>query len=134
MESICERLSQTYDCDYYPIDLRRLVEKMGVRVREREWQGGPHAACVPEIRLVILNRRRSETQRRFDLAHELGHFVLPESAWHTDAENRFAACLLMPRAVFQLEWIAALGHAARVAHIFGVSQTAVLRRRVELAR
>lgn len=107
---------------------------MGVRVRARSWSGGPHAICVAELRLVILNRRRSETQRRFDLAHELGHFVLPKSSWHTDAENRFASCLLMPKQIFQWEWLAALGHAARVAHVFGVSQTAVLRRKYELAR
>jgi len=132
MEEICERLRQMYGIDDYPVDVHRLAERKGVKVRERAWQGGPHAICVVELRLVILNRRRSETQRRFDLAHELGHFVLPESSWHTDAENRFASCLLMPKQIFQWEWLAALGHAARVAHVFGVSQTAVLRRKYEL--
>lgn len=134
MEMVCQRLREIYDCDSYPVDIRRLAGRMGIRVREREWAGDPHAICVPEIKLVILNTRRSATQRRFDLAHELGHFVLPESAWHSDAENRFASCLLMPRRVFQLEWIAAVGHAARLAQVFGVSQTAVLRRRVELVK
>lgn len=131
MEDLCERLRRMHGVDGYPVDVRELARRMGVRVSDREWTGRPHAVCVVEARLVILNARRSRESQRFDLAHELGHFVLPESAWHTELENRFAAALLMPRRVFMLELMVG-GYAAHVAGMFGVGETAIKRRAREL--
>jgi Zn-dependent peptidase ImmA (M78 family) len=82
---------------------------------------------IPKKRpTIILNERRSPRRRRFTLAHELGHVLIPwhigaivdvidladgagDSAyWELEAEaNRFAAELLMPE-----EWVTGLiqGH------------------------
>lgn len=49
---------------------------------------------------VLINRSHSVERRRFSLAHEWGHLVLPSSGdWQADemACNLFAGALLMPR-------------------------------------
>ena len=49
---------------------------------------------------VLINHRHPVERRRFSLAHEWGHLVLPSAGnWQADemACNRFAGALLMPR-------------------------------------
>lgn len=133
MEELCDQLRGLHAVDEYPVDVWKLAKGMGIRVVEREWDGLPHAICVEACRLIILNARRSEQSRRFDLAHELGHFVLDQRSYHQDSENRFASTLLMPARVFKLEMIAALGQHARVGKVFGLNTTVVIRRAKELS-
>lgn len=131
-EQVCELLRTQFDANELPIDVYKIARGMGIAVVTKRWRGRPHAACVPNLRMIILNGRRPETARRFDLAHELGHFVLEgtrsreqgtnrvghpsamfrtgmethAAAIHGDrAQNRFAAALLLPRRRFEAEWI-----------------------------
>lgn len=61
---------------------------------------------------VLINRSHPVERRRFSLAHEWGHLVLPSAGdWHTDemACNRFAGALLMPQDDLTKEVRAVLG-------------------------
>jgi len=62
-----------------PVDVRRIARRLGLRVVEGRWSGLPQAVSVPGLRVVILNRQRPECARRFDLAHELWHFLYKEA-------------------------------------------------------
>lgn len=130
-DEICARLRMQCGLPLIPVDVRGMARALGLTVVERRWAGRPHAASVVSLRLIILNRNRPETARRFDLAHELGHFVLPETEWHTEAENRFAAALLMPRREFEQ---AVIRHGANgyCSELFQVSERAVMIRYAEL--
>lgn len=133
MEAICQRVREAYGITGYPVDVKELAGRMGVRVILRRWRGLPHAISLRDARAVILNSARSERSRRFDLAHELAHFLLPvKGGYHTAAENRFAAALLVPAACFKVEWLVARGEVDVLAEIFGVSERVVELRRNEL--
>jgi Zn-dependent peptidase ImmA (M78 family) len=118
--------------DGYPVDVRAMAERMGLTVLETEWRGLPQAICLYPLLVVVLNRRRPETARRFDLAHEISHYVLGVEKYHTSAANQFAAELLMPAAVFKLEVLIAGGVTVEVCRMFGVSQQAARNRLDEL--
>lgn len=79
----------------------------------------------------------------FSAAHELGHLLLHQDAYDSDAEEEprreeeeadaFAAAFLMPPAAFDREWQDAAGHpfyerVLKVKRIFHVSYRTVLRR------
>jgi Zn-dependent peptidase ImmA (M78 family) len=63
-----------------------------------------------EVSLMVLNTQRQSTSRWiFDVAHELGHFVLHAGIQTGDKEteaqaNAFASALLMPRKTFGREF------------------------------
>jgi len=118
--------------DGFPVDVRAMAVQMGLTVLEGEWRGLPHAICLYPQPLVILNRRRPEVMRRFDLAHELSHYVLGVEKYHSRAANQWAATLLMPEAVFKLEVIVAGGVNLTVCRVFGVSLAAAKLRFAEL--
>lgn len=113
----------------FPVDVWRIAREMGVTVIYGEWRGRPHGMCLYPERVIILNRRRRICQQRFDLAHELAHYVLGVEERHTDAANRWAAELLMPEAIFKMETLVR-GISAELLVTFGVSkQAAELRAR-----
>lgn len=103
-----------------PINIRELLEKYAKCV-EDALPNDADAICIMNITepLVILDRFKSETRKRFTLAHELGHLIIPWHSGmiscHTDKEgtinesayqimeseaNSFAAEILMPS-----EWL-----------------------------
>lgn len=107
--------------------LNEIVGDLGLEVRYREAESYEGALLrVPGSRLgyIVLNSRiKEESRRRFTLAHEIGHHVLPGQQelsmpclagridnWQRALDpaersaNRFAAEILMPREAIQ-EWL-----------------------------
>lgn len=107
--------------------LNEIVGDLGLEVRSREAESYEGALLrVPGSRLgyIVLNSKiKEESRRRFTLAHEIGHHILPGQHelsmpclagrienWQRAldpaerAANRFAAEILMPRAVIR-EWV-----------------------------
>lgn len=105
---------------------------------------------------IAYNAASSVQRRRFTIAHELGHFLMPlhganaqcvktdmgvfvtkDASLRREAEaNRFAAALLMPRRLFQTT-SRRLGepeveHILALADLYAVSKEAAVRRYVEL--
>ncbi len=101
-----------------PVDIEDLTRKYAV-VEEDELPQDSDAVVITragEKPVIVLNRKKPATRRRFTLAHELGHILIPwhvgTVACHTDwivefhdnayaqtesEANRFASELLMPR-------------------------------------
>lgn len=103
-----------------PADLEHILEWSGVEFAEVPVKGflGLHM-CVNGQHGIMIKEGQSHGQRRFTIAHELGHFAIPHHAnaglrhcleedltgvrVHADIEreaNEFAAELLMPRKAF----------------------------------
>ncbi|MEC1669737.1 ImmA/IrrE family metallo-endopeptidase [Bacillus mojavensis] len=103
-----------------PVDIRNLIENYA-KCEEDSLPNNADAICIMNIErpLVILDNGKSENRKRFTLAHELGHLIIPwhsgmischtdnqdvvdKGAYHTmEAEaNSFAAEILMPS-----EWL-----------------------------
>jgi hypothetical protein len=109
--------------------LNEIAGELGLEVRHREAESYEGALLrVPGTRVgyIVLNSRiKEESRRRFTLAHEIGHHVLPGQQelsmpclagrienWQRAldpaerAANRFAAEILMPREAIR-EWLEA---------------------------
>ncbi len=129
--------------------LERVLPKIGLKLYFRDAQSYEGALLrikgVPLGYVVLSDRVREESRRRFTLAHELGHYLLPtqqdlsqpctktsveswdDSPTESEAEaNRFAAEILMPRAKLQLflQQSPTFAHVEGVAAICGTSLTA----------
>lgn len=104
LDRLCRVLRAKCGAEGLPVDPFLIADGLQVRVVIRKWprHERPHAMCLLEPRLIILNGNRPETSMRFDLAHELGHFLFKPERWHDSFENHFAKCLLMPKTEFQL--------------------------------
>lgn len=124
MQNLCAALRAGHGCGEFPVDVWRIAEGLGVRVVERAWKGIPHAVCFYPSRLVILNAARPLHARRFDLAHELGHYVFEPQRYHQKVENQFAAELLMPSREVRME-VLICGAGNGLAQHFGVSDEAL---------
>lgn len=122
-----------------PVNVRRIVEQLGVRVvsvKEPGWAGAIDSIATPPT--IWVNEGDAQVRQRFTLAHELGHLLLhplgrrhrdgtfanPKEQAEVDANN-FAASLLMP--LWMLEPIAVNSSrsAASLAALFGVSPGAL---------
>jgi hypothetical protein len=109
--------------------LNEIAGDLGLEVRYREaesYEGALLRAPGTRMGYIVLNSRiKEESRRRFTLAHEIGHHVLPGQQelsmpclagrienWQRAldpaerAANRFAAEILMPREAIQ-EWVEA---------------------------
>jgi Zn-dependent peptidase ImmA (M78 family)/transcriptional regulator with XRE-family HTH domain len=91
--------------------------------------------------IIVLNIARPSTSRWiFDVAHEVGHFVLHTGVLtgsrDTEAEaNRFASALLLPRRAFSREFVAqpfSWPHAFALKRRWRVSVAAIVRRAHDL--
>lgn len=129
-----------------PVDVERIADSMGVRVRPDPYMQESGAISYVGPRPQIdFNPRDARVRRRFTIAHELGHYALghlengskkfrdPASnfssraiPWEEREANQFAAELLMPAGTLKYavnqRRIADL---ARLAVAFGVSQVAM---------
>ena len=92
--------------------------------------------------IIVLNTSRTSTSRWiFDVAHELGHFVLHEGeetgSKETEAQaNLFASALLLPRKAFTHEFLAApfsWGHIFELKRRWNASASAIVQRAFRLA-
>lgn len=89
--------------------------------------------------IVVLNGTESQTRQLFTAAHELRHIIddrfrklmyskFPDDGRHDMIEqlcNHFAGCLLMPRPMLKRLYCSGIQDVARLARIFGVSQSAM---------
>ena len=92
--------------------------------------------------IIVLNTSRSSTSRWiFDVAHELGHFVLHEgvqtgSKSTEEQANMFASALLLPRRTFALEFSArpfSWEHVFALKQRWTTSASAIIRRAFHLS-
>ena len=92
--------------------------------------------------IIVLNTYRTSTSRWvYDVAHELGHFVLHEAVETGSKEtetqaNLFAGALLLPRRSFAREFAArsfSWAHVMQLKQRWVVSASAIIRRAFELA-
>ena len=142
------------------IPLEALCEQLDiVSIQEVETTGFEAALITDELKAqgaILLASGRHEARRRFSLAHELGHFLIPSHRPHPDrpfqcslddlhqfdaqdrdrrrrieAEaNRFAAHLLMPPALLRrsiAQSTSSLEVIVELAREFGVSKEAMVR-------
>jgi Zn-dependent peptidase ImmA (M78 family) len=99
-----------------PVDLGAVAKHLGVEIltwfpAEEKLNG----AMIRSARTVFVNAGLSLPRMRFVVAHELGHFVLGHDGdfycpftQYVEQEreaNRFAAALLMPKAVVKALWL-----------------------------
>lgn len=79
-KKLAQRILKKYSLSP-PINIRELIQNYAKCV-EDSLPGNADAICIMNISqpLVILARFKSETRKRFTLAHELGHLVIP---WHS---------------------------------------------------
>lgn len=102
----------------FPVDLSPILKKYGVGYIEAKLDEGEGMLIKGNERLIILDpKHKNKQRRRFTTAVLLGHLLIP---WHTSAVYRarseslfktsdtqemeaaqFAACLLMPRDVLK---------------------------------
>jgi Zn-dependent peptidase ImmA (M78 family) len=96
-----------------PVDVERVAQLLGLKVRQASRARGYHGKLLQQRMEIEVNRKIDRRQRRFAVAHEVGHYVLghtpvvavfnerssidPYQAneWQADS---FAAELLMPEA------------------------------------
>ncbi|WMX57435.1 ImmA/IrrE family metallo-endopeptidase [Peribacillus sp. R9-11] len=118
-KKLAQRISKKYSLTP-PINIRELIDKYAKCV-EDSVPSNADAICIMNIErpVVFLDRFKSETRKRFTLAHELGHLIIPWHngmiSCHTDKvdmvdqtayqimeseANSFAAEILMPT-----EWL-----------------------------
>lgn len=104
-----------------PVDLYALADKIGLRIREVESRGFEGAIVrlwtKPNGIIAVRRNIREHGRKRFTIAHEIGHYVLPGhgkhgrsckgediEAWRSGAPrqeveaNKFASELLLPTA------------------------------------
>jgi len=74
-----------------------MAERLGIRVFCRHLPSRIFAASELWHRIVVLNRRRSPLQQRYDLAHEIAEQItLDMGNSHGAWQNQFAGHLLVP--------------------------------------
>jgi Zn-dependent peptidase ImmA (M78 family) len=135
-------LFKHFDTEKIPVDVLELVAKLGIEFREEELIGIDGIAFKGEkTRLIIVNRTLSPERRRFVIAHELAHIVMPHKTAYqicggetgnrrmeSDAD-RFAAELIMPEETVRKQWLLYRDNKEYrievMADRFGVSRTAM---------
>lgn len=141
---------------YVPLDVEALARWCRIRIDEAPLDGflGLYMD-LGDRRGMLLKEGQDVRQRRFTIAHEIGHFAIPTHSGRSveqcleedvlggnstnpiEAEaNQFAAELLMPRAVFNADIrnkTPSFGHIPTLADRYDVSVTACALRWVELS-
>lgn len=143
-----------FGIDEPPVGPQLLAEKLGVLVVYQEMKDDVSGMLLrrEEQKVIGVNESHAPVRQRFTVAHELGHLLLHRgrplildtqtrvnlrnaiSSTATDREeieaNRFAAALLAPesmvrRAVRSMQFHTAEGLVEQLAERFGMSQTAM---------
>jgi hypothetical protein len=119
-----------------PIDVDRAARLLGIDVEEL-YMPGPVAGLLakeaPGRWLIVVNSRYGEEERRFTVAHELGHWTLHRRFLQDSSQeirdhlqeqeaNRFAYALLLPPE--EVEECFRHGSGVNLARRFGVSRAA----------
>ena len=140
IECAADQCRQAWDLGFGPIlHMGRVAERHGV-ILIRHLR---HAHKIDAFSrrgkrsIIVLNTSRPSTSRWiFDVAHELGHFVLHEgvetgSKITEDQANLFASALLLPRKTFASEFLArpfSWGHVFDLKKRWTASASAIIRR------
>ena len=97
-----------------PVDIVQIACRAGVQVRYDDLGSlAGYFMKLPKGSFIVCNHNHHNARRRFTLAHELGHFLLPgtrsknvfEVKYYSSKErlcNQFAAALLMPESEVRL--------------------------------
>lgn len=104
------------DIDAPPIRIEPIIEALGIELREDDFDNlNGFAFKKADERMIMVNRSLPPERKRFAIAHELGHIVMPHkgpyhvcfqgrpSRMEKDAD-RFAAELLMPESTVRKVW------------------------------
>lgn len=103
------------DIDNPPIEIYKLCKKLDVEIKEDDFIGLDGVTFKsPEYKLIVVSSHLSDKQRRFTIAHELGHIIMPHRSqgiyFHGKnrkmerAANAFASELLMPIVTVKKLW------------------------------
>lgn len=130
-----------------PVPLTDICRVLGLTVRMRPFEYVAGVFINDDVfPVIVVNSRERHVRQRFTIAHELGHYFLGhgqksfaepggKGCQERDAE-RFAACLLMPRAWVLRYWEAYAANRENrlsiLAELFDVSSAALKRRVKEL--
>jgi len=133
-----------------PVDICRIAEMLDYRVEEAEIRWAGYVAAGEKS--IVVKRSDTPTRKRFTIAHEIGH-VLWKNAFEQSAKrnrlfkdgpyseeekiaNKLATELLMPmpefQAMLQGYMYPSFQSVIDIAHMFGVSFTACVRRITEV--
>jgi len=99
-----------------PIALEPILEALGIELGEDDFtELSGLAFKLPEIKLIVVNRLLPPERKRFTIAHELAHIVMPHKGGYQlcfpgknprmeKSADRFAAELLMPETLIKKLW------------------------------
>ncbi len=99
-----------------PIPLEPILDAEKIELREDSFANIDGIAFKgPEYRLIVVNHNLPPERKRFTIAHELGHIVMPHRGGYQicypgrnkrmeGAADRFAAELLMPEPLVRRLW------------------------------
>lgn len=150
-----QRLLKRYDPDTFPIDVDAIAHSLGIRVLYGKLPAGTYGFIVKKTNkqaIIGINERLPETQQRFTLAHEVGHFIDRRNAGDSDYSfedgnttqeddilefyaNEFAGALLLPTVALleKLEMFNEDPFAwGLIAKHFGVSEKVLVKRILRL--
>ena len=145
VELAADQCRQEWGLGFVPIPhIGRIAERHGViliqHLRHADKIGAFSRRAVRSI--IVLNTSRTSTSRWiFDVAHELGHFVLHEgvetgSKSTEEQANMFASALLLPRKTFAREFASkpfSWGHVFDLKKRWTASASAIIRRAFHLS-
>ncbi|HUV87211.1 MAG TPA: ImmA/IrrE family metallo-endopeptidase [bacterium] len=121
-----------------PVDLSAVAAYVGVEILTwRPAEEGLNGALIRSAKTIFVNAALVRPRMRFAAAHELGHYVLGHEGdffcpFHQHAAlerevNRFAAALLMPKAVVKTLWL-------KLSELTPAAKISALANRLEVSR
>lgn len=121
-----------------PVDLRAVAAYVGVEILAwRPAEEGLNGALIRSAKTIFVNASLVRPRMRFAAAHELGHYVLGHEGdffcpfnRHATLEreaNRFAAALLMPKAVVKTLWL-------KLSELTPAAKISAVAKRLEVSR
>ncbi|RKZ31088.1 hypothetical protein DRQ36_03250 [bacterium] len=129
------------DIETAPIQLEPILDARNIELREDDFAGIDGIAFKgPKYKLIVVNKNLPPERKRFTIAHELGHIVMPHRGGYQicypgknkrmeAAADRFAAELLMPEPLVRKLWSRYKDNteyrASVMADIFAVSVSAM---------
>lgn len=115
LEQYSEQILRENDLLSAPVDITKLIKKMGVIKHDHVLEPDVWGMAVTEgtQKIISINTNQSETRKRFTMAHELAHIIFDTeiainvdkkvyyrnglSDWREKRANFFASCILIPQ-------------------------------------
>jgi len=103
-----------------PVDVYKICESLNIMVMEEDIKSQAYLICQNGKTAIIVNKNVKDQRKIFSIAHELGHFMLPDHSKHifgctyNDMDyrtkkpieieaNKFASQLLMPAEILRAD-------------------------------